>query len=237
VRRPLTVLVVVLVLLGVSVAAAEWVVRRQVEAEVTARVSEELAAQAQGPFTSVETTVQGLALRGVLEGRFDGVRVEASGGVVQGVPVHGIELVADGVSTDGRSVEALQATVRADAGALVASRLDPAVAAAVAASAVAVPPDQVRVSTPVEVADLGVVPAEVDVLFRASDGGVVVEPVAARAGGADVDLAASSVVPTYSLTAEELPAGLQVRSVSVDDVDGRPVLFVDLSCPSGCSLR
>lgn len=235
--RTLTALAVLLVLLVGVVAGAEWLVKGQVEAVVTDLVSDELAARSDGPFASVETSVEGFALLGLARGSFDGVRVEALDGVVQGVPVHDIDVVADGVSTDGRQVEALSATVRGDAGALVALRLDPAVAASVAESAVPLPPDRARVSAPYEVPTLGVVPVEVEVLFRAADGGVVVEPVAARAGSTELDLAQQGVLPTYALAGDELPAGLQVEAVSVVEDGGRPVLVVDLVCPSGCSLR
>lgn len=227
---------VLLLVLLAAVAAAEWLVRGQVEAMVTDRVQDEVAARG-GSFGSVDTSVQGFALAGLVTGRLEGVRVQARDGVLEGVPVPAVDLLAEDVATDGRSVSGLRATVRADAAGLVAGRFDPAVAAVVAASAVAVPPDRVRVGGPVEVPGSGVVPVELELQVRAVDGGIVVDPVAARAGGEDLDLALVPGLPAFGVAADELPGGLRVVTARVVDDAGRAVLDVGLSCPSGCSLR
>ncbi|MFC3687057.1 hypothetical protein [Aquipuribacter hungaricus] len=227
---------VLLLVVLAAVAAAEWLVRGQVEAVVTDLVQDEVSARG-GSFTSVESSVQGFALAGLVTGRLEGIRVEARDGVLEGVPLPAVDLLAEDVATDGRSVSSLRATVRADAAGLVAGRFDPAVAAAVAASVVALPPDRVRVGGPFEVPGSGVVPVELELQVRAVDGGIVVEPVAARASGQDVDLARVPGLPAFGVAADELPAGLRVETARVVDDAGRAVVDVGLSCPSGCSLR
>ncbi|MGJ7441193.1 hypothetical protein [Aquipuribacter sp. MA13-6] len=236
--RSLAALLVVLVLLGGVALGAEWFARGQVEAVVAEQVERQLrqASDDGAGFGDVTADVEGLALVALVTGRFEGIRVTASDGVVEGVPVEGLLLDATGVSTNGRSVRGLDATLRLDAATAVASQLDPALAEAVTGSAVAVPPDRVRVSAPYELPLLGEVPVEVEVLVRVGDGGLVVEPVSAVAAGLDVDLTGTDLLPSYGIAADQLPVGLRVDTVEVVDDAGRPVVVAQLSCATGCSF-
>lgn len=236
--RSLAALLVLVVLLGGLALGAEWFARTQVETVVADVVERRLdqAADDGAGFGDVSAEVDGLALVALVTGQFDAIRVTASDGVVQGVPVESLRMDARDVAGNGRSVRSLDATLRLDAAAAVASQLDPALADAVAASAVAVPPDRVRVSAPYELPVLGEVPVDVEVLVRAGDGGLVVEPVAAVAAGLDVDLTGTDLLPSYGIAADQLPAGLRVDTVEVVDDAGRPVVVAQLSCASGCSF-
>lgn len=236
--RLVVVVLVLAVLVGVAAFVAEGFVRAQVEQAVTDGVERELAQRTDdgGEFASVESRLQGSALLGLVRGEFDEVRVDASDGVVEGVPIDELTVQASGVSPDGGSVDALTATLRADAAGVLASQLDPELADTVVESTVAVPPDRVRVVAPLELPILGEVPVDVEVEVRAAAGGVVIEPVAAVAGGFDLDITQLDALPSYGFAADELPGGLRVDTVEVVDDDGRAVLVADLSCPTGCAL-
>jgi hypothetical protein len=236
--RTVVVLLVLGVLLGVVAVVGEQLVRGQVEAAVTDVVERELREVTDGDrgFGSVDTELEGYALVGIATGRFEGVRVQARDAVIEEVPVDVVDVVATGVSSDGRSVETLRVTLRAEAGPAIAAELQPEQAARVE-SVVAVPPDRVRLTSPFELPLLGSVAVDVEVLFREADGGVVVEPVTAEVGGVQVDLAQVPLLPSHGIAKDELPAGLRVDTIEVVDEAGTAVVVTDLSCPGACVLR
>lgn len=241
--RTVVVLLALAAMLGVVAVLGERFVRDEVEAVVTEAVAQQLrqATDDGAGFGTVDAELEGYALVGLFTGSFDVVDVRARDGVVEGVPVDDLQVRASGVSSDGQTVQGLDVTVRADAARAVAAQLDPALVEAVVDSAVAVPPDRVRVSAPFAVPPLGDLPVEVQLQVRAADGGLVVEPVRADVLGLDLDLAqldltGRDLVPSYGIAASDLPAGLLVDSVRVLDEAGAAVVVVDLSCTSGCSL-
>jgi hypothetical protein len=236
--RTVVVLLVLGVLVGVLLVVGEMLARQQVEAAVTDAVERELREITTGDedFASVETTLGGWALVGIATGRFEQVQVDARDGVIEEVPVDDVRVVATGVSSDGRSAESLQVTLRAEAGPAIAAELEPEQAVSVE-SVVALPPDRVRLTSPFELPLVGRVPVDVEVLFREADGGIVVEPVAAQAAGIEVDLTRVDLLPSHGIAADELPAGLRVEGVEVVDESGTAVVVSELSCTAGCTLR
>lgn len=123
-RSSAALLVTTGLLVGIG-AGAEWLARGQVEAVVRGVVQAELrqaSDDGQG-FDRVDVDVQGWALVGLLTGRLDGVRVRAEDGVVRGIPVDSLDLLARGVADGGREVESLSATLRADGAGAVARTL------------------------------------------------------------------------------------------------------------------
>lgn len=254
-RRALVVLLVLLVLAGVVVVVAELLARRQVEADVERLVERELARATEDgePFASVETTVEGWALPALVRGELDAVLVDARDGTVEGVPVRSLDVRAGGVAVDGSSAERLEAVVVADAARALVSQLDDEeLAEAVVSSATAVPPDRLRAGLPFQVPVLGSVTVDVEVVVRAADGGLVVEPASARVAGLDLDLTRldleeldleqldpdqAALLGGWSLPADRLPAGLRVDDVVVEDEDGAAVVRVTATCASGCPLQ
>lgn len=254
-RRTLVVLLVLLVVAGLAVVVGELLARRQVEATVEELVDQELARATEGgePFGSVDTAVEGWALLGLARGRLDTVLVDARDGTVQGVPVRSLDVRADGVAVDGSSAERLEAVVDVDAARALASQLDDEqLAEAVASSGTAVPPDRLRAGLPFEVPLLGAVTVDVEVVVRAADGGLVVEPTSARVAGLDLDLTRldleqldtdqldpdqAALLRGWSVAADELPAGLRVDDVEVLDEAGSPVVRVTATCASSCPLQ
>lgn len=234
--RTLLVLSVVVALLVVAAVVSDRLVREGIEAAATELVEARLreVTDDDAPF-SVDVRLEGSALRGLLAGRFAEVHVSARDGVADSVPVSGVQVRALGVSRDARSVESLDMTIRADAAAAIASQVDPAVAEAVLASAVALPPDRIGVQVPVET-PVGVLPADVEVLVRVSDGVLVVEPARAVVAGVEVDLAQVEVLRGFALD-DELRNGVTVTAAEVVGEGGRPVVVVRLGCDLGCSLR
>ena len=233
--RSLVALLVVVALLAGLVLGAEWFARDQVDTVVTDVVDRELARAGDGDgFEDVETTTHGSVLLGLLRGRFDGMTVTTGAGVVQGVPVRALEVRAEGVATDGSTAESFTATVRAEAAGALRSQLDDAdLARAVASGTSALPPDRLLVRAPFEVPVLGTVPVEVELLLRASDGRLLVEPVEARAAGLDLDLTQTDTLRSFGVD-DELPEGFDVTAVEVVDEDGTAVVVADLSCRNGC---
>jgi|GEM_PF-4156333 len=235
--RSTAALLVVVLLLGGLVLAAEWFARGQVEAVVTDLVRRELAQVTVdgAAFQDVDVAVQGSVLFGLVTGRFEGVTVSTGAGVVQGVPVRGLVVLADGVSADGTAVRSLTATVRAEAAGALQTQLDEELGQAVLSSTVALPPDRLRVQAPFEVPLLGSVPVDVELLLRVSDGRLVVEPVLAQAAGLELDLTQTDTFRSFGVD-DELPEGVDVTAVQVVDEDGTAVVVADLSCAGGCPL-
>lgn len=238
VQRGIVVLLVLGVLVGVVVVAAESLLRDQAETAVSDVVGRELRDLGAG-FASVTTDIDGSVVGGVATGSIDSVRVRASDGELAGVPVQLVEVTALGLSPDGRRADSLRLEVRLDAGRAVASRFDPAVAEQVSGSARLAGEDTVTVTVPVPAGELvgeALPGVEVDIRFRVTDGGVVAEPVAARLAGLAVDLP-TGLGGAAAVQASELPAGLRVDRVEVVEEAGRPVLVAYASCTTGCALR
>lgn len=236
--RSIAALLVVLVLVGGVVVAAEWFARRQVDAVVTDVVRRQLVqggAEGDGELQDVQAAVQGSALLGLLTGRFDAMTVTTGAGVVQGVPVRGVDVLAQDVTTDGTEAAALTATVRVEAAPALQSQLPEELGQTVLSSTVALPPDRLQVQAPYEVPVLGTVPVQVELLLRVADGTLVVEPVQAQAAGVDLDLSQQDAFPSVGV-GEDLPEGFDVTAVQVVDEDGTAVVVADVSCSGGCPL-